>query len=614
MKISERSISRLIVISPLLTLLIVMATATYLYVKRIRDTYADEQSRYLKEYLIAQKAESENWVKQTKQLLEFSEKDLINDIKRELKSRVLLAYDTASFIEEKYKKLSHAIVIKRRILDSLRQMLHQGNQKNYIWITDYRGNVILSGDKKLDKKNIIDYKDEDGRAIVLEEIQMARKHQSGLIYSNFNTKDSKEIIYVKNFPQYDWFIGSAIYVKQARDELKAKELKMIKSFPTDSFGFIAVFEGNKQIYLSKTAKEYFDKDIKTELLKDSNKTSEWYDFDKHHIMVYAEKFKPFNWKIVYGFDRSGFDAKLAENQKRLEVRIRLEMLRIGFGAFIIALISVIFSLIFSRHVRGVFARYKEQVEEQERTLERRVEEGVIAYQEKDKMLIQQSKMAEMGDMISMIAHQWRQPLNQLSYIFMNIEGAYEYKELTPKYLNDKLSEGNKLLEFMSHTIDDFRNFFRPDKKKTDISVSDVVSKTLPLIEMTLEDHAIALHVSYESNTQISLFRNELMQVVLNLIKNAKDVLIEKDIGVPIISIKTYEDEKSVVIEVCDNGGGIDEDIIDKIFTPYFSTKSASQGTGLGLYMSKTIVEEHLNGTLSVENIDDGVCFRIIIKK
>ena len=613
MKISERSISRLIVISPLLTVSIVMAVATYLYVKRIRDNYADEQSRYIKEYFSAQQSESENWVKQTKQLLEFSEDNLIKDIKKELKSRITLAYDTAKYIQDKYKKTNHAVVIKRHILDSLRQMLWKGN-KNYIWITDYRGNNILSADKKLNKKNVFDYKDADGRAIVLEEIQMVRKHKSGFLYTNFKKKNDKLIMYVKDFGMYEWFFGSGIHVKQARKELKAKQLSLIKSFPTDSFGFIAVFEGNKQIYLSKTAKEYFDKDIKKELLKDSNETSKWYDFKKRHVMVYTEKFKPFNWKIAYGFDRSRFDAKLIENQKRLEIRIRLEMLRIGFGAFVIALFSVIFSLMFSRHVRAVFAKYKHQVQEQERTLEKRVQEGVIAYQEKDKMLIQQSKMAEMGDMISMIAHQWRQPLNQLSYIFMNIEGAYEYKELTPKYLEDKLDEGNKLLEFMSHTIDDFRNFFRPDKKQTSISVSDVVSKTLPLIETTLEEHAIALHVSYQSNTQILVFRNELMQVLLNLIKNAKDVLIERDTPVPIISIKTYEDEEFVSIEVCDNGGGIDEKIIDKIFTPYFSTKSASQGTGLGLYMSQTIVEEHLKGTLSVTNRDSGACFEIRLEK
>ena len=621
MSISERSLSRLIVISPLLTVSLVIATGTYLYVKRIRDTYSDEQKRYTKEYLIAQKKESENWVKQTIQLLQYSEDNLLVDMKKELKSRVNLAYDTASYIQDKYKKLSHAVIIKRHISDSLKRMVWKGNQKNYIWITDYQGNSILSADKNLEKRNIIDYKDADGRAIVLEEIQKVRKHTEGYISTRSGKNRAKQIMYVKDFAHYNWFFGSGMYVKQARENLKKQQLNLIKSFPTDSFGFIAVFEGKKQIYLSKTAKKYFDEEVKNRILKESKEKSQWYDLEDKHIMLYSEKFEPFGWNIIYGFDRSEFDAKLIEDQKRLEVRIRLEMLRIAFGAIVIGLFSIIFSLMFSSHVAGRFKRYREEVEEGKNeleilneSLERRIEAGVVEYQEKDKMLIQQSKMAEMGDMISMIAHQWRQPLNQLSYIFMNIEGAYEYKELTPKYLNDKLSEGNKLLGFMSHTIDDFRNFFRPDKQRTEISISEVVEKTLPLMEQTLEEHGIALHVSYNSDTKVSLFRNELMQVILNLLKNAKDILVEKDITVPIISIKTYEDDSCVVLEVADNGGGIDEAIMDKIFTPYFSTKSTSKGTGLGLYMSKTIVEEHLNGILSVENIDDGACFKIMIQK
>ncbi|MEA1920399.1 MAG: cache domain-containing protein [Campylobacterota bacterium] len=621
MRISERSISRLIVISPLLTVALVIATATYLYVKRIRETYSDEQSRYLKEYLSEQKVESENWVKQTIQLLEFSENNLVEDVKKELKSRVNLAYDTATYIQDKYNKLSHAVIIKRHISDSLKRMVWKGNQKNYIWITDYRGNNILSADENLDKRNIIDYKDADGRAIVLEEIQMVRKHKEGYINTRFNKKSGDQIMYVKDFGHYDWFFGSGMHIKQARAKLKKQQLNLIKSFPTDSLGFIAVFEGKKPIYLSKSAKDYFDKEVKKVLLQDSNESSQWHEFDKRHIMTYNEIFEPFGWNVVYGFDRSRFDANLIEDQKRLEVRIRLEMLRIGFGAFVIGIFSIIFSLLFSRHVAGVFKQYKAQVEEGERelqelngSLEKRIEQAVIQFQEKDKMLIQQSKMAEMGDMISMIAHQWRQPLNQLSYIFMNIEGAYEYKELTPKYLNNKLGEGNKLLEFMSHTIDDFRNFFRPDKQQTLTSISDVVSKTLPLMEQILEEHGIALHVSYESDTKVALFRNELMQVILNLIKNAKDIVIEEDVTVPIIGIKTYEGDLFVGLEVCDNGGGIDEAIMDKIFIPYFSTKSKSQGTGLGLYMSKTIVEEHLNGILSVENTEEGACFKIMIQK
>ncbi len=621
MSISERSISRLIVLSPLLTVSLVIAAGTYIYVKRIRDTYRDEQNRYTKEYFIAQKSESENWVKQTMQLLQYSEDNLVPNIKKELKNRVNLAYDTASYIQDKYKKLSHAVIIKRHISDLLKRMVWKGNQKNYIWITDYRGNNILSADKNLHKRNIIDYKDADGRAIVLEEIQMVRKHKEGFITTRLNKKNSKQIMYVKDFGHYDWFFGSGMHINQARQELKKQQLNLIKSFPTDSFGFIAVFEGKEQIYLSKTAKKYFDKKVKSSILKESEEKSQWYDLDEHHIMAYREKFEPFNWNIVYGFDRSALDAKLIDDQKRLEVRIRLEMLRIAFGSIAIGLFSIMFSLMFSRHVARRFKAYRKELEKGKNalqalneSLERRIEAGVIEYQEKDKMLIQQSKMAEMGDMISMIAHQWRQPLNQLSYIFMNIEGAYEYKELTPKYIESKVSEGNKLLEFMSHTIDDFRNFFRPDKQRTLISMSELVSKTLPLIEKNLQEHGIALHASYKSNTKVSLFRNELMQVVLNLLKNAKDVLIEKDITVPIIKIKTYEDEHHIGLEVCDNGGGIDKAIMSKIFTPYFSTKSTSKGTGLGLYMSKTIVEEHLKGVLSVENRDEGACFKIVIEK
>jgi len=621
MRISERSISRLIVITPLLTVTLVIAGATYLYVKRIRDTYSDEQKRYVQEYLSTQKVESENWVKQTIQLLEYSEKNLIPELKKELKNRVNLAYETAQYIHDKYNKLSHAVIIKRHISDSLKRMVWKGSQKNYIWITDYRGNNILSDDRNLDKRNIIDYKDADGRAIVLEEIQMVRKHKAGFIATRFSKKSGKQIMYVKDFGHYDWFIGSGMHIDQTRNELKKQQLNLIKSFPTDSLGFIAVYEGKKPVYLSKTAKSYLDKEVTSALLKPSKEVSQWHDFDKRHMMLYSEKFAPFNWTVVYGFDRSRFDAKLIEDQKRLEIRIRLEMMRIAFGAFVIGLLSILLSILFSRHVAGVFSQYKEQVEEGEQelqklnaSLEKRIDKAIVKFQEKDKMLIQQSKMAEMGDMISMIAHQWRQPLNQLSYIFMNIEGAHEYKELTPKYLNDKLSEGNTLLEFMSHTIDDFRNFFRPDKQKTQISISEVVSKTLPLIEKNLEEHGIALHVSYESDTKVSIFRNELMQVILNLIRNAKDILVEKDITVPIISIKTYEGERFVGMELCDNGGGIDEKIMGKIFTPYFSTKSQSQGTGLGLYMSKTIVEEHLKGILSVENSDEGACFKIMIEK
>ncbi len=621
MRISERLIARLILFTPLLTVFLVIAVATYLYVKRIRDTYQDEQQRYLKEYLATQQLQSENWVKQTLQLFEYGEAQLEANVKKRLKDRVDLAFDTATYIQEKYQNLSHEVVIKRHISDSLKRMVWEGTQRNYIWITDYRGNNILSTDKSLQNGNLIDYLDADGRAIVLEQIQLVRKYGEGYLKTRYREGGGDQIMYVRDFGHYDWFFGSGIHLKQAREELKEQLLGILRSFPTDRSGFIAVLEGKKPVYLSRIAKAYIDQEMIYRFSHDANQTAPWIDLEGQHVMLYSKLFEPFGWRLVYGFDRSRFDANLLENQNRLERRIDQEMLRIIFGTIVIGVISVILSLFFSRNVTGIFLRYQEELRKGENrlrqlnaSLEERVRDEVRQHQEKEKMLIQQSKMAEMGDMISMIAHQWRQPLNQLSYVFMNIEGAFEYKELTQKYLDEKLGEGTRLLEFMSHTIDDFRNFFRPDKARSEVTLSDMVSQTLPLIEKTLEVHGIALHVSYESHSSVTIFRNELIQVLLNLIKNAKDVLVERDVAIPVIALRTFETEHSVSIEVCDNAGGVDEKIAKKIFDPYFSTKSQAHGTGLGLYMSKTIVEGHLGGTLELKNSETGACFSVNIPR
>jgi signal transduction histidine kinase len=624
---SERNILRLIIITPLLTILLVIATATYLYVKRIKDTYKDEQKRYIKEYIASQKLQSENWVTQTIQLLEYSNNQLENNIKKELKQRVDIAYDTASYIQEKYNKLSHEVIIKRHISDSLKRMVWQGAQ-NSIWITDYRGNNILSASKELENGSGIDYQDADGRSIVLEQIQMVHKNKEGFITTRVGSSAREQIMYVKDFGHYDWYIGSGVYIDEALKELKETELNLIRSFPTDDSGFIGVFDGRKLVYVSRSAKPYMDVQMGYELTQNRDAPAMWSQIEGEHLMFYSQTFEPFGWTVVYGFDRSRMDARVIEDQKRLEQRIVTEMWRIAFGALAIGIVSVVLSLFFSRRITSVFRQYQDEVNERELwlqnanvklqqlndSLEQRVTKAVHEHQEKEKMLIQQSKMAEMGDMISMIAHQWRQPLNQMSYLFMNIEGAFEYKELTKAYLEEKISEGTKLLEFMSHTIDDFRNFFRPDKERTELSVSEVVQEALLLIEQTLEVDGISLNTTYKSHSSIALFRNELIQVIINLVKNAKEALLHNDTPVPVITIQTLEGSEHVYIEVSDNGGGVDEAIMLKIFDPYFSTKGSMQGTGLGLYMSKTIIEGHLNGTLQVQNRNDGACFIITISK
>jgi signal transduction histidine kinase len=195
---------------------------------------------------------------------------------------------------------------------------------------------------------------------------------------------------------------------------------------------------------------------------------------------------------------------------------------------------------------------------------------------------------------------------------MNIDSAYEYKELNKEYLDEKLKEGNTLLEFMSTTIDDFRNYFRPDKEKNFVLVSDVIQTSVGFMQNSLDMDFIEIELNLKGRDLTHIYKNEFMQVILNLIKNAKDVLLTKKVQNPKIVINSTSEKEKLIVTVCDNAGGVDEAIMERIFEPYFSTKDTKSGTGLGLYMSKMIIEEHLNGKLSVTNTKEGACFTIEI--
>jgi signal transduction histidine kinase len=195
---------------------------------------------------------------------------------------------------------------------------------------------------------------------------------------------------------------------------------------------------------------------------------------------------------------------------------------------------------------------------------------------------------------------------------MNIDSAYEHKELDKKYLDLKIKEANNLLEFMSVTIDDFRDYFKPDQKKESVNIGNVVKRGLELMQIPLENAQIQIVHIDECEKDVELYVNEFVQVVLNLVKNSKDALLQSNIKEPKIEIVTRCNKDEVLVEVRDNGGGIDEDIKERIFEPYFTTKDSQNGTGLGLYMSKMIVEEHLNGKILVENIDGGCSFKILL--
>ena len=235
---------------------------------------------------------------------------------------------------------------------------------------------------------------------------------------------------------------------------------------------------------------------------------------------------------------------------------------------------------------------------------------ITELKKKDDMLISQSRLAAMGEMIGMIAHQWRQPIAGIAMDANNMLLDISLEEFD---INNAEEYSNSILEQTEHlskTIDDFRNFFKPDKVLITVKLKDIIEETHSIVKESLINDSIEFRTSYESNTEVSAYPRELMQVFVNIINNAKDSLVANKIGDALIIVKVYDDDKYVHTDICDNGTGIDENVLPNIFDPYFSTKDEKTGTGLGLYMSKMIVEKHLNGKIEVSNKDRGICFKV----
>ena len=241
-----------------------------------------------------------------------------------------------------------------------------------------------------------------------------------------------------------------------------------------------------------------------------------------------------------------------------------------------------------------------------KTLQEKIAKEVAKNREKDKQIIQQSRLAQMGEMISMIAHQWRQPLAAISSTTSTIILKATLNKLENTQAIELATKISDYTQHLSSTINDFRDFFKPTKEKKDTSYNEIINSTLDIIETSLVNNNIKIVKDLKSTKVLHTYPNELKQVLLNLLKNSKDALLEKKIKDPYIKIETYGN----ILQVSDNAGGISAEILDKIFDPYFTTKDEKNGTGLGLYMSKTIIQEHCNGNLSVKNSADGAVFTI----
>jgi signal transduction histidine kinase len=468
-----------------------------------------------------------------------------------------------------------------------------------------------------------------------EDFQMAYKYfQQAVDYASDNNQlRLLSAVYV-NIAKISGMEGN--YNKAGNYYMLALEIKQQIG---DLWGMAYLYSGQAENYISQKlydkALDSFEKslnicidlemkDLMQDVLKDistlfaeTDRYKQAYEYHLRFFENFKESVDEENRNKIAEI-KAGFDAE--KKVREIEVLTRekemqnmqLSRNRIYIILLIIAVILVLIISFFAIIAYKEKERYYKFAESINRELEDRVSREVDENRKKDIMLAQQNKQAVMGEMINNIAHQWRQPLNSLGIIIQNIEEAYNFGEVNAEYLNDKVLKSMNLIKYMDQTIDDFRYFFKPNKVKEHFEVKEAVKRTLEFAEEAIKKQGIKIEANIDNEVFASGFSNEYSQVVLNILNNSKDALVGSQVNKPWIKIELTKKDRKSLLTIEDNAGGIKESDIEKIFQPYFTSKESIGGTGLGLYMSRIIIEKNMDGKLSAINTDNGARFYILV--
>ncbi len=276
---------------------------------------------------------------------------------------------------------------------------------------------------------------------------------------------------------------------------------------------------------------------------------------------------------------------------------------------LVLVISILLANLILGNIKTLHSSLEEKVNEKTKeltelnlSLEQKIEEEINKSRLKDEMLHKQMKLASMGEMIANIAHQWRQPLNALTILIQSFETKSMANKLTKEFIAKQVEEGLVLAANMSDTIESFRSFFKPDKNKELFTVGDAIHNAGFLVDGPIGASGSSLVISVDKDIHLLGFKNSLVQVIVNILNNAIDAVSALNDGKRIIFIKASAKGSYATIRIIDNGGGISRDVLGRLFEPYFTTKHQMSGTGIGLYMSKKLIEEHFCGTITAKNI------------
>ena len=448
----------------------------------------------------------------------------------------------------------------------------------------------------------------------------------------------QQINYVINYINYHEKNNKSKNKKEFKNNL----LKYIQSIRFPNNGYIWVHNttykllahpfrknkiGKNDINLQDKIGTFITKKFVNETIKNPNGVFIEYYWQKPNQKIPSKKlgffrlYKNYNWVIGTGLYMNNIQKNIHE--KKIQLKNSMDRyINIIVSIFIIVMFAIgLISLFISNKINKLFKNYQKNLKNKNillknsnNNLELKIQKAIKNEKEKDRAMLHQSRLARMGVMLSMISHQWRQPLSKVSALIMEMETSIKFKQYNETLFLNNLNESTNQLSYMSNTIDDFINFFKPDKQKIQFNINDACNEALSLLEATIKNYGIKINKNFECNVKINGYEREFAQVILNLLSNAKDILKQNKIKNPYINIDIKKTKQNVIITIKDNAGGIKEENINIIFEPYYTTKEKTKGSGLGLYMSKMIIEKNMDGELSVQNINNGALFTITLKK
>ncbi len=585
----------------LFLLMAIIGTSVVLYIhktnfnneiNKVKTTYLTSEKEYLKQEIIKVRNNIINEKELTEETLKINIKEQVNQ-----------AYAIINNIYNQNQTKSKKEIVNMA-KDALRDIRFNDNRGYYFMYKMDGTTLLLPPRKDLEGKNLIKMKDAKGVYAIKNMRDLTRKKGESFYTwwwykPNQNKYQSKKIGYARYFKALDCFVGTGEYVEDFEGMIKKSIAKRLSTYTFGKDSYIFAFDKDGTILSHIDQKKIGTNNLNEKNTNDvyatydilSASTQEGafinYSFKKigedieTKKISFVLKYPDWDWTIGSGFYTDDLTLLIETKKRELIKQNESQVHTIILIALFVSVIVVLLSLLLSYTIKEKFESYKGKV------------------RHKDKLLFQQSKMAAMGEMIENIAHQWRQPLSIITTATTGLKVQKKFDLITDESLDNGLNNIHESADYLSQTIDDFRNFYKDDKLKVLFDISSTLDKALHLLESKLKNKKIDIVLDIE-DIEILGYQNELIQVFMNILNNSRDALDELPIVKKIICIESEKIKDTVIIRFFDNAGGIDEQILPKVFDHKFTTKIEQNGTGIGLYMSRLIIEK-VGGSITVEN-------------